>query len=80
MPCTHQEQVEHSLAAERRRMRLIHYDIMQDLLNNKTFQISISEGKCLKWTLWERQKALCKHYAKSHSLNVYAHVIISQTE
>uniref|UniRef100_A0A673FNR3 HotDog ACOT-type domain-containing protein n=1 Tax=Sinocyclocheilus rhinocerous TaxID=307959 RepID=A0A673FNR3_9TELE len=38
VPCTHQEQVEHSLAAERRRMRLIHHDIMQDLLNNKTFQ------------------------------------------
>ncbi|KAF4117040.1 hypothetical protein G5714_001593 [Onychostoma macrolepis] len=43
VPCTHQEQVEHSLAAERRRMRLIHHDIMQDLLNNKTFQRSISE-------------------------------------
>ncbi|XP_051556949.1 acyl-coenzyme A thioesterase 11-like isoform X2 [Myxocyprinus asiaticus] len=44
VPCTHREQVEHSLAAERRRMRLIHHDIMQDLLNNKTFQRSISEG------------------------------------
>ncbi|CAM4594586.1 hypothetical protein PO909_030616 [Leuciscus waleckii] len=43
VPCTHQEQVEHSLAAERRRMRLIHYDTMQDLLNNKTFKRSISE-------------------------------------
>ncbi|XP_073705043.1 acyl-coenzyme A thioesterase 11 [Garra rufa] len=43
VPCTHQEQVEHSLAAERRRMRLIHHDIMQDLLNNKNFQRSISE-------------------------------------
>ncbi len=49
MPYTHQEQVEHSLAAERRRMRLIHHDTMQDLLNNKTFQRSISEGKCLNW-------------------------------
>uniref|UniRef100_A0A8C2AXX6 Acyl-coenzyme A thioesterase 11 n=2 Tax=Cyprinus carpio TaxID=7962 RepID=A0A8C2AXX6_CYPCA len=41
VPCTHQEQVEHSLAAERRRMRLIHHNIMQDLLNNKTLQRSI---------------------------------------
>ncbi|KAI7810158.1 Acyl-CoA thioesterase 11 [Triplophysa rosa] len=38
VPRTHREQVEHSLAAERRRMRLIHHDIMQDLLNNKNFQ------------------------------------------
>ncbi|XP_050987892.1 LOW QUALITY PROTEIN: acyl-coenzyme A thioesterase 11 [Labeo rohita] len=43
VPCTHQEQVEHSLAAERRRMRVIHHDIMQDLLNNKNVQRSISE-------------------------------------
>ncbi|XP_067218096.1 acyl-coenzyme A thioesterase 11 isoform X1 [Chanodichthys erythropterus] len=43
VPCTHKEQVEHSLAAERRRMRLVHHDIMQDLLNNKTFQRSISD-------------------------------------
>ncbi|XP_057190900.1 acyl-coenzyme A thioesterase 11 [Triplophysa rosa] len=43
VPRTHREQVEHSLAAERRRMRLIHHDIMQDLLNNKNFQKSISE-------------------------------------
>ncbi|XP_043114700.1 acyl-coenzyme A thioesterase 11 [Puntigrus tetrazona] len=43
VPCTHQEQVEHSLAAERRRMRLIHHDTMQDLLSNKTVQRSISE-------------------------------------
>uniref|UniRef100_A0A8C1P3A1 Acyl-CoA thioesterase 11a n=2 Tax=Cyprinus carpio TaxID=7962 RepID=A0A8C1P3A1_CYPCA len=45
VPCTHQEQVEHSLAAERRRMRLIHHNIMQDLLNNKTLQRSISEER-----------------------------------
>lgn len=43
VPCTHQEQLEHSLAAERRRMRLVHHDTMQDLLNNKTFQRSCSE-------------------------------------
>ncbi|KAK2901193.1 hypothetical protein Q8A67_009308 [Cirrhinus molitorella] len=43
VPCTHQEHVEHSLAAERRRMRLIHHDIMQDLLNPKNFQRSVSE-------------------------------------
>ncbi|XP_039532031.1 acyl-coenzyme A thioesterase 11 [Pimephales promelas] len=48
VPCTHQEQVEHSLAAERRRMRLIHHDTMQDLLNNKTFQRSISEENCVE--------------------------------
>ncbi|XP_051554378.1 acyl-coenzyme A thioesterase 11-like isoform X2 [Myxocyprinus asiaticus] len=43
VPCTYKEQVEHSLAAERRRMRLIHHDIMQDLLSNQTFKRSISE-------------------------------------
>uniref|UniRef100_A0A674CZW5 Acyl-CoA thioesterase 11 n=1 Tax=Salmo trutta TaxID=8032 RepID=A0A674CZW5_SALTR len=35
VPCTQAEQVEHSLAAERRRMRLVHSDIMKDLLTNK---------------------------------------------
>lgn len=44
VPRTHREQVEHSLAAERRRMRLIHHDIMEDLLSNKNFQKSITEG------------------------------------
>ncbi|KAA0719014.1 Acyl-coenzyme A thioesterase 11 [Triplophysa tibetana] len=43
VPRTHREQVEHSLAAERRRMRLIHHDIMEDLLSNKNFQKSITE-------------------------------------
>uniref|UniRef100_A0A8C8HCU9 Acyl-CoA thioesterase 11 n=1 Tax=Oncorhynchus tshawytscha TaxID=74940 RepID=A0A8C8HCU9_ONCTS len=38
VPCTQAEQVEHSLAAERRRMRLVHADIMKDLLANRAFQ------------------------------------------
>uniref|UniRef100_A0A674EDN7 Acyl-CoA thioesterase 11a n=1 Tax=Salmo trutta TaxID=8032 RepID=A0A674EDN7_SALTR len=33
--CVREEQVEHSLAAERRRMRLVHADIMKDLLTNR---------------------------------------------
>ncbi|TRY87547.1 hypothetical protein DNTS_007097 [Danionella cerebrum] len=43
VPHTHQEHLEHSLAAERRRMRLIHHEIIEDLLNNRTFQRSFSE-------------------------------------
>ncbi|KAK1790052.1 hypothetical protein P4O66_002363 [Electrophorus voltai] len=43
VPCTHKEQLEYSMAAERRRMRLLHIDIMKDLLSNKTFQWSPSE-------------------------------------
>uniref|UniRef100_A0A674EE19 Acyl-CoA thioesterase 11a n=1 Tax=Salmo trutta TaxID=8032 RepID=A0A674EE19_SALTR len=35
VPRTQEEQVEHSLAAERRRMRLVHADIMKDLLTNR---------------------------------------------
>lgn len=46
VPCTQAEQVEHSLAAERRRMRLVHSDIMKDLLTNKAFQ----QGQ----SLWHR--------------------------
>ncbi|XP_061099426.1 acyl-coenzyme A thioesterase 11 [Conger conger] len=38
VPRTQTEQVEHSVAAERRRMRLIHVEIMKDLLNNATLQ------------------------------------------
>ena len=38
VPRTQAEQVEHSLAAERRRMRLVHADIMKDLLTNRAFQ------------------------------------------
>uniref|UniRef100_A0A6Q2XRV6 Acyl-coenzyme A thioesterase 11 n=1 Tax=Esox lucius TaxID=8010 RepID=A0A6Q2XRV6_ESOLU len=36
VPRTQAEQVEHSLAAERRRMRTVHTDIMKDLLTNRT--------------------------------------------
>ncbi|XP_030631747.1 acyl-coenzyme A thioesterase 11 [Chanos chanos] len=43
-PHTHREQLEHSLAAERRRMRLIHDDTMKDLLSNQTFQNDTGEG------------------------------------
>src|SRR4029434_4805223 len=43
---TQAEQAEHSVAAERRRMRLIHHDIMKDILNNESFQKSITEGMC----------------------------------
>ncbi|XP_072525518.1 acyl-coenzyme A thioesterase 11 [Salminus brasiliensis] len=46
VPRTHREQVEYSVAAERRRMRLLHIDIMKDLLNSTTFQSSISEDVC----------------------------------
>ncbi|XP_076837740.1 acyl-coenzyme A thioesterase 11 isoform X2 [Brachyhypopomus gauderio] len=46
VPRTDKEQLEHSMAAERRRMRLLHVDIMKDLLSNKTFQWSPSEGEC----------------------------------
>ncbi|XP_036410482.1 acyl-coenzyme A thioesterase 11 [Megalops cyprinoides] len=38
IPRTQEEQVEHSVAAERRRMRLIHVEIMKDLLGNGTVQ------------------------------------------
>ncbi|XP_012692389.1 acyl-coenzyme A thioesterase 11 isoform X2 [Clupea harengus] len=44
VPRTQAEQAEHSVAAERRRMRLIHHDIMKDILNNESFQKSITEG------------------------------------
>ncbi|KAL6468313.1 hypothetical protein MHYP_G00239900 [Metynnis hypsauchen] len=44
VPRTHREQVEYSVAAERRRMRLIHIDTMKDLLNSTSFQSSTSEG------------------------------------
>ncbi|KAI4894698.1 hypothetical protein NFI96_004118 [Prochilodus magdalenae] len=46
VPVTHREQVEYSVAAERRRMRLIHIDIMKDLLNSTSFQGCISEAVC----------------------------------
>lgn len=46
VPCTQAEQVEHSLAAERRRMRLVHSDIMKDLLTNKAFQqVEVQEAE-----------------------------------
>uniref|UniRef100_A0A8C8CPR2 Acyl-coenzyme A thioesterase 11 n=1 Tax=Oncorhynchus tshawytscha TaxID=74940 RepID=A0A8C8CPR2_ONCTS len=46
VPCTQAEQVEHSLAAERRRMRLVHADIMKDLLTNRAFQqVEVQEAE-----------------------------------
>ncbi|XP_035279046.1 acyl-coenzyme A thioesterase 11 [Anguilla anguilla] len=38
VPRTQAEQLEHSVAAERRRMRLVHVEIMKDLLSNATLQ------------------------------------------
>ncbi|XP_066508620.1 acyl-coenzyme A thioesterase 11-like [Hoplias malabaricus] len=46
VPQTHREQVEYSVAAERRRMRLVHADIMTDLLNSTSFQSAVSEDIC----------------------------------
>lgn len=43
VPQTQAEQAEYSIAAERRRMRLIHHDIMKDILNNEAFQKGITE-------------------------------------
>lgn len=45
---THREKLEYSVAAERRRMRLLHVEIMKDLLNDAAFQASKSEGVCGK--------------------------------
>uniref|UniRef100_A0A1A7X504 Acyl-CoA thioesterase 11b n=1 Tax=Iconisemion striatum TaxID=60296 RepID=A0A1A7X504_9TELE len=39
LPHTQKEQMEYSLAAERRRMRLIHAEIITDLLNSSTAQL-----------------------------------------
>ncbi|KAL2097501.1 hypothetical protein ACEWY4_006708 [Coilia grayii] len=44
VPRMQAEQAEHSVAAERRRMRLIHHDIMKDILSNESFQKGITEG------------------------------------
>ncbi|KAM6948193.1 acyl-coenzyme A thioesterase 11-like [Aplochiton taeniatus] len=38
VPVSQSEVLEHSLAAERRRMRLLHHDIIKDLLTNRAFQ------------------------------------------
>ncbi|KAM9439316.1 acyl-coenzyme A thioesterase 11 isoform 1-T1 [Clarias gariepinus] len=46
VPYTHREKLEYSVAAERRRMRLLHVEIMKDLLNDAAFQASKSEGVC----------------------------------
>ncbi|XP_062843820.1 acyl-coenzyme A thioesterase 11 isoform X2 [Trichomycterus rosablanca] len=43
-PGTHREQVEYSVAAERRRMRLRHVDLMKDLLSSAAFQTGVSVG------------------------------------
>uniref|UniRef100_A0A8C6STX0 Acyl-CoA thioesterase 11 n=1 Tax=Neogobius melanostomus TaxID=47308 RepID=A0A8C6STX0_9GOBI len=36
--CSHTEQVEYSLAAERRRVRMLHHDIIRDLLSSKSME------------------------------------------
>uniref|UniRef100_A0A4W6BKA8 Acyl-CoA thioesterase 11b n=1 Tax=Lates calcarifer TaxID=8187 RepID=A0A4W6BKA8_LATCA len=45
IPRTQMEQMEYSLAAERRRMRLIHAEIITDLLNSSTAQL----GECQEY-------------------------------
>lgn len=45
IPHTQTEQMEHSLAAERRRMRLIHAEIITDLLSSSTTQL----GECQEY-------------------------------
>ncbi|XP_066548212.1 acyl-coenzyme A thioesterase 11 isoform X2 [Amia ocellicauda] len=45
LPRTQDEQMEYSIAAERRRMRLIHADIMKDLLSNGP----VSRGECQEY-------------------------------
>ncbi|KAF3834897.1 hypothetical protein F7725_027455 [Dissostichus mawsoni] len=45
LPRTQMEQMEYSLAAERRRMRLIHAEIITDLLNSSTAQL----GECQEY-------------------------------
>lgn len=42
IPRTQMEQMEYSLAAERRRMRLIHAEIITDLLSSSTAQLGTS--------------------------------------
>lgn len=42
IPRTQREQMEYSLAAERRRMRLIHAEIITDLLSSSTAQLGTS--------------------------------------
>lgn len=44
VPHTQMEQMEYSLAAERRRMRLIHAEIITDLLNSSTAQLGMGLG------------------------------------
>lgn len=45
-PRTQMEQMEYSLAAERRRMRLIHAEIITDLLSSSTAQLGTG---CRHW-------------------------------
>uniref|UniRef100_A0A8C6SUF6 Acyl-CoA thioesterase 11 n=1 Tax=Neogobius melanostomus TaxID=47308 RepID=A0A8C6SUF6_9GOBI len=42
--CSHTEQVEYSLAAERRRVRMLHHDIIRDLLSSKSMERGETEG------------------------------------
>ncbi|XP_065409931.1 acyl-coenzyme A thioesterase 11 isoform X2 [Chrysemys picta bellii] len=45
-PQTEEEKMEHSIAAERRRMRLAHTDTLKDLLTNSTLQTERENGDC----------------------------------
>lgn len=49
IPHTQMEQMEYSLAAERRRMRLIHAEIITDLLSSSTAQLGIDIRLCYAW-------------------------------
>ncbi|XP_040911476.1 acyl-coenzyme A thioesterase 11 [Toxotes jaculatrix] len=46
VPHTQKEQVEYSVAAERRRVRMVHDDIIKDLLSNGSIQTADSSAVC----------------------------------
>ncbi|TST47747.1 Acyl-coenzyme A thioesterase 11 [Bagarius yarrelli] len=46
VPYTHREKLEYSVAAERRRMRLLHVEIMKDLLSDINIETSAGESAC----------------------------------
>ncbi|XP_019356799.1 PREDICTED: acyl-coenzyme A thioesterase 11 isoform X2 [Gavialis gangeticus] len=46
IPQTEEEKTEYSIAAERRRMRLVHTDTIKDLLSSSSFQAEHETGDC----------------------------------
>lgn len=52
VPQTQTEQLEYSLAAERRRVRMVHDDIIKALLTHGCFQ----QGGCDWWNHWNKKK------------------------